>query len=108
MLNRNLGRSDPDSSDPENEKPFPEKREESSLIVLNRSKNQMEWKRNILKNAVNSGQQYVNVSGKEMDAKALKPVCPPTCLYKCYEAIDEDDVDPNEGDDNFLDELFVM
>lgn len=55
-----------------------------------RSRDHSKWKKNLKKTAVNSGNAYINASGKAIAAKTLKPPCDNKCRLKCTTKIAQD------------------
>jgi hypothetical protein len=50
----------------------------------------MNTKRSVLKEAVNSGQQYINTSGNFVAEKIVKSPCSAICAHKCCQVFDKD------------------
>lgn len=53
------------------------------------SRNPRNWKRNKNKQAINTGQEYVNVSGKTVPSRKLGQGCKLTCRFKCHQKLSE-------------------
>lgn len=58
-------------------------------LTRKRQSNPEKWRRNIIKEKVSRGEEYVNTSGNLVRARKVQPPCDKSCRLECYNKISE-------------------